>query len=260
MRLTMDTKLRLARVPNRLAAALAAGVALAPALLIASPRDYVLQWIPPSGSVEGYRVHLGGGPSLYSQIIDLGVVPIDPDGIGRATLTLDSASDHYVALTAYNSAGESPPSNEIVVAASACDASACDDGQACTADDCGPSGCTHTNLPEGTLCTPGGSPYGMCFSGTCQVAQCTQGSHCDDGNVCNGSEGCSPLGVCTTGTPPRCGAPTQCATPTCDPSYGGCRNIPRANGTPCDDGQRWTTNDQCVSGVCRGTRWRRWRN
>lgn len=243
-----------ARRRSPFAAALATLVALSPALLTASPRDYVLQWIPPSGAIEGYRVHLGGAPSLYAQVIDLGVVPIDPDGIGRATLTLDSASDYYVSLTAYNGAGESPPSNEIVVAASLCDASACDDGSACTADDCGPSGCTHTDLPDGTLCTPSAGSYGMCFSGACQPAQCTQTSHCDDGNVCNGSESCSPLGVCTTGAPPSCGEPTQCTTPTCDPSYGGCRQVPRANGTPCDDGRRMTRDDQCVNGVCQGVK------
>ena len=252
----MDTNLRPARRRNPLAAALAVALALSPALLTASPRDYVLQWIPPSGTVEGYRAHLGSAPSLYSQVIDLGVVPVDPDGIGRATLTLDSASDYYVSLTAYNGAGESPPSNEIVVAASACDAAACDDGQACTADDCGPAGCTHTNLPEGTFCTPTGSPYGMCFSGACQASQCTESTHCDDGNVCNGAEACSPLGVCTSGTPPSCGAPTQCSTPTCDPSYGGCRQVARADGTPCDDGRRLTTGDRCVNGTCVGTKLR----
>lgn len=254
----MDTRTRRTRRPSFLATALAAAIALAPAWIGAGPRDYVLQWVPPSGVVEGYRVRLGGAPSLYQQIIDLGVVPVDPDGIGRATLTLDSASAYYIALTAYNSAGESPLSNEIAVAASACDPSACSDAQECTADDCGPNGCTHTPLPDGSFCTPSANAYGMCFAGACQPAQCTQTSHCDDGNVCNGAESCSPLGVCGAGTPLDCGAPTQCAVPSCDARAGGCVKVPRADGTACNDGRRYTINDQCVSGVCRGTRVR-WR-
>jgi hypothetical protein len=204
--------------------------------------------------VGGYRVHLGSAPSLYNQILDLGVVPIDPDGIGRATLTLDSTTSYYIALTAYNGVGESPPSNEINVAASACDPSACNDARECTADDCGPNGCSHTPVPDGTFCTPSTSAYGMCFSGVCQPAQCTETSHCDDGNVCNGSESCSPLGVCGAGTPLACGAPTQCAVPSCSAAAGGCVQNPRPNGTACNDGRRYTTNDQCVNGVCRGTR------
>jgi hypothetical protein len=250
----MHTNIRRAFRSPVLATALAALVALVPASLAAGPRDYVLQWVPPSGVVDGYRVHLGGAPSLYSQIIDLGVVPIDSDGIGRATLTLDSAVNYYIALSAYNAIGTSPRSNEIVVAASACDPRYCDDAQECTADDCGPSGCTHAPIPDGTFCSAGAGSYGMCFSGACQPAQCTQASHCDDGNLCNGAESCSPLGVCGGGTPVRCGAPAQCSVPTCDPTSGGCREIARRDGTLCNDGKRWTTGDKCVRGVCRGTR------
>lgn len=241
------------RLGRALAIALAALAATAPSGLAAGTRDYVLQWLPPSGSVAGYRVHLGAAPSLYDQILDLGVVPIDPDGIGRATLTLDAATDYYVALTAYNSAGESPRSNEIVVPASACDPSFCDDAQQCTADDCGPNGCTHTPVPDGTFCAAAGSLYGMCMAGACQAAQCTDASHCDDGNVCNGAESCDVAGACSAGTPLRCGEPKQCSVPTCDPARG-CVQVPRPNGTRCDDGRRWTTNDRCYRGTCRGTR------
>jgi hypothetical protein len=250
----MEKRNRRRFIPALLVAALAGLSSLAPGVITAASRDYVLQWVPPTGTIDGYRVHLGSGQSLYDRVIDLGLVPIDPDGLGRATLTLDSASNYYVALTAYNGAGESPPSNEIVIAASACDPSYCDDAQECTADDCGAGGCTHTPLPEGTFCTPASGAYGMCFAGACQPSQCIQASHCDDGDVCNGAESCSPLGVCGAGTPISCGAPTQCSIPACDPSAGGCASIPRADGTRCDDGRKNTWNDQCTNGVCRGTR------
>ena len=245
-------------LPNSLRAAalgfLSALCALAPTALGAVPRDHVLQWIPPSGVVDGYRVHLGQTPSLYDQILDLGVVPIDIDGIGRATLTLDSTRDYYMAVTAYNGVGESPPSNQIALAASACDPRYCDDAQQCTADDCGPNGCTNTPLPDGTFCSAPGSAYGMCMAGACAPAQCTDASHCDDRNACNGAESCSGSGACTAGTPVACGAPSQCSVPSCDPASGGCLEIPRADGTLCNDGKRSTINDQCTRGVCRGTR------
>ncbi|HEU4428775.1 MAG TPA: fibronectin type III domain-containing protein [Myxococcota bacterium] len=232
-------------------------LALAPSGLGASPRELVIEWIPPAGASLGYRAYVGNEPSLYRQIVDLGVVPIDLDGIGRATLTLDSTLEYYIAVSAYNDAGESELSNEKRVAASACDPSACDDAQQCTADDCGPNGCTHAAVPDGTFCSAGSNSYGMCFSGACMPAQCTEASHCDDGNVCNGAESCSPLGVCGAGTPIACGRPSQCSVPVCDPAYGGCRAVPRADGTPCDDRRRSTINDVCRAGTCRGTRVRK---
>jgi hypothetical protein len=250
----MKTPHLLSKRIRHLFAAAVAALLMLPTDIAAGARDYVLQWIPPSGAVDGYRVRLGNGPSLYSQILDLGLVPIDPDGIGRATLSLDAATDYYIAMTAYNGVGESTPSNEIVVAASACDPAYCSDAQECTADDCGPLGCTHNPLPDGTFCSAAGSAYGMCVAGACRAAQCTEASHCDDRNACNGAESCGPTGACAAGTPVRCGAPTQCAVPSCDASTGGCRSVPRANGTPCNDGRRYTTNDRCTSGVCRGTR------
>jgi len=249
------TQIRLGdRIRSCARSALVAALALAPSGLGAAPRDLVLEWIPPAGASLGYRAYVGNAPSLYRQIIDLGVVPIDVDGIGRATLTLDSSLDYYIAVSAYNGVGESPLSNEKHVAASLCDPSYCDDALQCTADDCGPNGCTHTPVPDGTFCSAGSNAYGMCFSGACMPAQCTQSSHCDDGNVCNGAESCSPLGVCGAGTPLRCGPPGQCEVPTCDPVYGRCREVFMPDGTRCNDGRNSTSNDRCKAGRCRGTR------
>ncbi len=141
----------------------------------AATRDQVLEWLPPSGSVSGYRVHLGLASASYGQVIDLGAVPTDQDGVGRSTLTLDATRDYFISLSAYNSAGSSPLSNEIRVPASQCDVSACSDGSDCTADNCTASGCTHASLPNGTLCSIGASP-GMCVVGACQVASGAAGT------------------------------------------------------------------------------------
>jgi hypothetical protein len=232
---------------------LSALLLLAPVNLGAAPRDHVIVWMPPGGVVDGYRVQVGPRSSLYDQVIDLGVVPIDPDGLGRATLTLDSSFDYYVSLIAYNSAGDSPRSNEIIVAKSMCDPTQCSDTESCTADDCGPNGCTHTPVPDGTYCSAGPYAAGMCSAGACLPAQCTQASHCDDGNKCNGAESCSVTGSCSAGTPLSCGAPKQCSIPSCDPVLG-CIEVARPDGTLCNDGRRNTRGDRCVSGQCRGTK------
>jgi len=43
----------------RIAASLCLLTWLLPAALDAAERDRVLEWIPPAGSVDGYRVHVG---------------------------------------------------------------------------------------------------------------------------------------------------------------------------------------------------------
>lgn len=221
-------------------------------LAVAAERDRVIEWQPPAGAVDGYRVHLGQQPTQYSEILDLGFVPPDPDGVGRATLQLDGDTEYYVSMTAYNGAGESGFSNEILIERSACDPTLCDDGNACTSDDCDVAGCRNDPLPDGTWCAQGSGGYASCQTGACQPAECLDDSHCDDGNVCNGLETCSASG-CATGMALHCGAPSQCASPACDLLLG-CVSIPSADGTPCDDGDKWTSNDHCEAGVCTGTR------
>jgi hypothetical protein len=225
---------------------------------LAATRETVIRWLPPSGTVSGYRVHLGSVSKSYTQVLELGAVPTDPDGVGRSTLQLDATRDYYITLTAYNGVGESSLSNEIKIAKSACDPSACNDGSDCTADDCNLNGCTHTALPDATLCSLAGGADGMCSAGTCKGVQCTSDAQCSDGNACNGAETCSLSGSCTAGPARDCGAPSQCSVPICDPVLG-CSRVARSNGTPCNDGRRWTINDVCRSGRCTGTYPRYWR-
>lgn len=136
---------------------------------VAATRDRVLEWRPPSGNVSGYHVHLGRLSRSYDQIIDLGTVRADADGIGRSTLRLDAARRYYIAVTAYNAGGESRYSNEILVPASLCDPGLCDDGSECTADDCTANGCVHKVLPDDTVCDAGGRD-GVCRVGICRAS------------------------------------------------------------------------------------------
>jgi hypothetical protein len=236
------------RYANLLALALVAALGLAPVSLAAADREYVVRWLPPTNvTIDGYRVQLTPETRDSSRSLDLGWVPSDADGVGRYTLVLAAEAGHFVTMTAYNAAGESQPSNEIFVPASACDPSACDDGNACSADDCGASGCSNAPLPDGTLCGPNGE---ACFAGICEAIQCLADAACDNGNPCDGAESCKGF-VCAAGAPPSCGEPNQCAAPICDPNVG-CLMLPVPDGTACDDGDPSTRREKCKRGVCGG--------
>jgi hypothetical protein len=209
-------------------------------------RSYTLRWIPGDGAPAlGYRLHLATDGGSFSAPIELGAVTADGDGIARRAIALDAFSTYRAALTAYNEAGESGPSNVIVIGALTCGA-ACDDSDPCTSDECGAAQCEHTPVADGTGCGAG-----ACLSGTCTAPVCTTAADCDDGDFCNGFEACGPFGTCLPGAPPQCGPPTQCSTSACD-AQEGCRSTPLADGSACDDGAAGTFDDRCRSGICSG--------
>lgn len=210
-------------------------------------REYVVQWMP-SADAGGYTLHVGDASGSYASTLDFGAVAPDADGVCRRPIYVDETQDQYLAMSAYNDAGRSPLSNEIVVAAaSVCDPTGCDDANACTVDDCSGPSCIHTPLPDGTLCGADGS---ICLAGSCQAVECLADLDCADGDACNGAEVCSQ-GSCQPGTPPSCGEPTACSIPSCDPLLG-CVSFPVADGTACDDGLDHTFGDVCQEGSCVG--------
>jgi hypothetical protein len=221
---------------------------------VALDRDAVLEFLPPSGSeVDGYRVYVMDDATRVVEDLDIGFVPPDADGVARSVLVLDAASSYRVNMTAYNAAGESAPSNQILYPAEACEPSLCDDGDACTSDSCGAAGCVSVRLPDGTACDDGyvDTVDDRCVAGICEgiVLACTGDLDCDDGDVCNGTESCEQGRVCLGGVPLDCGEATQCAEPACD-AREGCLSVTRPDGTPCDDGRAETSGDRCLSGVC----------
>jgi serine protease len=83
--------------------------------------------------------------------------------------------------------------------------------------------------------------------------QCTSDEECDDELYCNGVETCVS-GICKSGTPVDCSALSdQCNDGVCDEATKSCVAQPKADGTPCDDGQFCTVNDICKAGVCSGS-------
>ncbi len=217
-------------------------------------RDAVLEFLPPSGSlVDGYRIYVMDDASGVVDALDIGFVPPDADGVARSVLVLDAASSYRLNMTAYNAAGESEPSNQIVIPAEACEPSLCDDANPCTSDSCDAAGCASVRLPDGSVCDDGyvDTVDDQCVAGVCEgiVLACTGDLDCDDGDVCNGVESCEQGRACLGGVPLDCGAPTQCAEPVCDAQQG-CLSVARPDGTPCDDGRADTLGDRCLSGVC----------
>jgi len=66
-----------------------------------------LRWNAVTGTVSGYKVYVGEAPRLYTRTINVGTA---------ASSTVNSLTVgrmYYFTVTAYNSAGESAPSNEV---------------------------------------------------------------------------------------------------------------------------------------------------
>lgn len=193
---------------------------------------------------EGFVVYLGTQPGVYTEMLDLGFIQPDTDGVWRANLVLDAFTTYHLTLVAFNAAGDSPPSEEQAVPAMACDAALCDDANPCTADACNAAGCTNVGLADGAAC-----PDGMCVAGLCEPIACRIDDHCDDGNVCNGFEGCARDGLCKAGAPLYCGAPTECSAPACDPVRG-CTSVSAPDGTRCHISAKRSKRGRCQAGDC----------
>ena len=115
----------------------------------------------------------------------------------------------------------------------ACLTTGCNDGNPCTRDTCGATGCTFDPAPM-------------------------RGTTCSDGNATTFDDVCTASGSCA-GTPGQCEVDTDCAASTdmcagprvCS-SHMCVSSAPRADGTTCSDGNASTRFDVCQSGVCRG--------
>ena len=66
-----------------------------------------LTWNAVTGTVSGYKVYVGEAPRLYTRTITVG------NATSSTVNSLTVGRMYYFAVTAYNSAGESSPSNEV---------------------------------------------------------------------------------------------------------------------------------------------------
>ncbi len=116
----------------------------------------------------------------------------------------------------------------------------CDDGIACTLDECvgEPRTCQHT--PNHNAC----DADQRCdpIRGGCTGA-CVTDDECKDNNPCNGEETCNrDSGECVAGDAVQCAVRNMCWEGTCNPSNGECDYAP--NDSLCQ------TNNLCQTGTC----------
>ena len=157
----------------------------------------------------------------------------------------------------------------------------CDDGNGCTAGDvCLFGSCAGTDVPNGGDCSDedpctvndqcvagecGGSAKdcsaagdqcndGICnvVTGACEASFKPTGVSCSDGNPCTVADQCTD-GVCAGGPTDCSGSIDQCNDASCNQVTGVCDVVPKTIGTPCDDADPCTENDQCGSGLCGGS-------
>lgn len=112
---------------------------------------------------------------------------------------------------------------------------------------------------DGVCCNTAcdGGPCDGCsvLTGSKQSGLCTQfnGLACDDGLKCTENDTCQ-LGQCK-GSIKSCGAPNEChETPGCLEATGQCAEAkPKANGTPCNEGDKCAVSSYCAAGECKIT-------
>lgn len=155
----------------------------------------------------------------------------------------------------------------------------CSDGSVCTKDACDAAAkaCAHLPAAEGLTCEADGlkcTVGGLCANGTCtgetplncddknactadsctelSGGQCTHSpvplGSCDDGDACTVQDKCSLDSACS-GIPVACTGDGCTANLKCD-KVTGCVGDKAANGTPCDDGLKCTSGDECQGGTC----------
>jgi len=119
----------------------------------------------------------------------------------------------------------------------------CEDGRCKDQDPC-----------EGVVCEQTENPClastGVCIHGQCYYDY-KNGGPCDDGDKCTINETCLD-GSCIPGGNVVCPDDGNvCTADFCDPQQG-CVSEP-LNGLQCDDNDKCTDDDTCVSGTCQGT-------
>jgi len=136
-----------------------------------------------------------------------------------------------------------------------CDATTADDYEDCEDGD----DCTQGDVCLAGVCTGGKTisckaEEGSCKqSGKCEYGGCTwtnkaDGSSCEDGDFCTEGDTCK-AGVCHPGTVKSCPEISQCHKPgRCD--YGVCVYDQFEDGTPCEDGNTCSGDDECQAGKC----------
>jgi hypothetical protein len=137
---------------------------------------------------------------------------------------------------------------------------ACDDGLACTTDECTMpyAVCKWTLVPDtcliGGICHASGDQVPSDPCRQCDPAQphawslAPTGAPCDDGNACTFNGTC--VGGACSSQAVVCGDDNPCTSDACDVKKG-C-TYPPISAVACSDGSACTSGDTCVVGLCQG--------
>ena len=140
----------------------------------------------------------------------------------------------------------------------------CDDKNPCTIDACDSAEGCQFDPDTGALCEDNNpcTEHAFCVEGLCvgedNSCPCTEDADCspfDDDDACNGTMACveGRCEIASSGaTTCDSSSDTACRRNTCDAGTGLCFPTDVAAGEGCDDGDACTTQDVCVSGLCRG--------
>ncbi|MFO0710021.1 MAG: putative metal-binding motif-containing protein [Sandaracinus sp.] len=165
-------------------------------------------------------IELGGGPPADAGPTDGGLVDGGPRDAG-----VDAPSDAGppdAALDAARDASSDAEPDARMGDAGCLHASDCDDGVACTNDDCVGGACTHE--PDDSVCAVGSTCDVMVG---CPPRVCASASECDDGRFCNGPESCDGGTMTCVGGLDPCDDGDDCTDDRCDESADACHHTTR---------------------------------
>jgi hypothetical protein len=205
----------------------------------------------PTSNCTGPCTGGGGGTCLFTtRTFTATITCADSDNNGQADAGTCTSWDNQVDDNCTSELGTDPGTGSkcscdtvpIVGLFTGCTTNEeCDDGNACTDDVC---------TIEGNV-------------GTCTNPPVANSTPCEDGNFCTSETGVPGTadhcfdGVCT-GITVSCPG-DQCNDGVCDEDLDQCIVVPKADSTPCDDGDACTSEtgteggaDHCFGGVCTG--------
>ena len=115
----MTTKPRFSSV---IGLALVSALALSASPALAQTTSVGLGWYASTQpNIAGYEIHLGTRSEEYVQHLDVGLAP-EANGVVRATVELELGTNHFIAISTYDSAGTASPfSSEILITAAQLD-------------------------------------------------------------------------------------------------------------------------------------------
>ena len=139
---------------------------------------------------------------------------------------------------------------------------ACEDNDSCTANDTCAKGKCAAGKPIDCSKKADQCNDGLCTKGIGCVRVAKKGTvKCNDGKFCTKTDVCKieeddglKVGKCEGSGVPNCKATGQCQVAYCDAGSNKCATKAAGIGAPCDDGNKCTLIDACISGgKCQGT-------